>query len=37
MYGPFFAGFEPVPGNRVAQAYVRSVEGIETGKVYRVW
>ena len=36
-YGPFFAGFEPVPGSRVALAYVRSVEGIETGKVYRVW
>jgi NAD(P)-dependent dehydrogenase (short-subunit alcohol dehydrogenase family) len=37
VYGPFFAGFEPVPGERVALAYVRSVEGIETGKVYRVW
>jgi len=36
-YGPFFAGFEPVAGARVAQAYVRSVEGIESGRTYRVW
>lgn len=36
-YGPFFAGFEPVPAKRVALAYVRSVEGIESGNVYRVW
>lgn len=36
-YGPFFAGFEPVPGVRAGQAYVRSVEGIESGKVYRAW
>ena len=37
VYGPYFAGFAPVPGHRVAQAYVRSVEGIESGKTYRVW
>ncbi|WP_235423979.1 short chain dehydrogenase [Citrobacter koseri] len=36
-YGPFFPGFESVPTARVAMAYQRSVEGIETGKVYRVW
>lgn len=36
-YGPFFPGFEPVPAARVAQAYVRSVEGPQTGRVYRVW
>jgi NAD(P)-dependent dehydrogenase (short-subunit alcohol dehydrogenase family) len=36
-YGPFFAGYEPVAGARVAQAYVRSIEGIESGKVYKVW
>ncbi|TJZ77608.1 short chain dehydrogenase [Chitiniphilus eburneus] len=35
-YGPFFAGFEAVPAARVAQAYVRSVEGAQTGRVYRV-
>ncbi|MEC4723206.1 short chain dehydrogenase [Noviherbaspirillum sp. CPCC 100848] len=36
-YGPYFHGFEPVPASRVAQAYSRSVDGLQTGKVYRVW
>ncbi len=36
-YGPFFPGFESAPASRVALAYRRSLEGIETGKVYRVW
>jgi len=36
-YGPLFPGFEPVPAERVALAYVRSVEGPQTGRVYRVW
>jgi len=31
---PFFRGFQPVPGARVALGYARSVEGGETGKVY---
>ncbi|MGQ4486788.1 short chain dehydrogenase [Streptomyces sp. 372A] len=35
-YGPFFAGVEAVPAARVATAYVRSVEGAQTGRVYRV-
>ncbi|MFF4578556.1 short chain dehydrogenase [Streptomyces sp. NPDC001389] len=35
-YGPFFAGMEAVPAARVATAYVRSVEGAQTGQVYRV-
>ncbi|MBO0654300.1 short chain dehydrogenase [Streptomyces triculaminicus] len=35
-YGPFFAGMEPVPASRVATAYVRSIEGAQTGQVYRV-
>lgn len=34
--GPFFRGFQPVPGARVALGYARSVEGGETGKVYAV-
>ena len=33
---PYFRGFEAVPAARVALAYSRSVEGAETGKVYRV-
>lgn len=36
-YGPFFPGYETVPVNRVALAYLRSVEGPQTGRVYRVW
>ena len=36
-YGPFFAGFEPAAASRVALAYRRSVEGAQTGQVYRVW
>ncbi|WP_282792468.1 short chain dehydrogenase [Streptomyces sp. CC224B] len=35
-YGPFFVGMEPVPAARVATAYVRAVEGAQTGQVYRV-
>ena len=35
-YGAFFRGFEPVPVARAAQAYSRSVEGIGTGRIYRV-
>ncbi|MBP1208181.1 NAD(P)-dependent dehydrogenase (short-subunit alcohol dehydrogenase family) [Duganella sp. 1411] len=36
-YGPFFIGFEPVAGKRVALSYVRSVDGAQTGQVYRAW
>lgn len=36
-YGPFFPGFESASASRVALAYRRSVDGVETGKVYRVW
>lgn len=35
-YGPYFRGFEPVPANRVALAFSKSVEGAQTGMVYRV-
>ena len=35
-YAPFFRGFEPVPAARAAMAYAKSVEGVQTGKVYRV-
>jgi NAD(P)-dependent dehydrogenase (short-subunit alcohol dehydrogenase family) len=36
VFGDYFRGFEAVPGKRVAQAYVKSVEGLQTGKVYSV-
>lgn len=35
-YGTLFAGFEPVPVRRAANAYVRSIEGHQTGQVYAV-
>jgi len=31
-----FPGFEAVPAQRVGLAYQRSVEGAQTGRVYRV-
>jgi NAD(P)-dependent dehydrogenase (short-subunit alcohol dehydrogenase family) len=36
VFGPYFPGHETVPGVRVGQAYVKSVEGHLTGQVYRV-
>lgn len=36
-FAPVFRGFEAVPAKRVALAYSRSVEGNQTGQVYRVW
>lgn len=36
-YGPYFHGFEPVPARRVALGYVKSVDGLQTGQVIRVW
>lgn len=35
-FGPFFSGHESVPGTRVAMAYRRSIEGVQSGRVYRV-
>jgi NAD(P)-dependent dehydrogenase (short-subunit alcohol dehydrogenase family) len=35
-YAGYFRGFEPVPAARVALAYSKSVEGLQTGQVYRV-
>jgi len=36
-YAPYFRGFKPVPTAEVALAYAKSVEGAQTGQVYRVW
>lgn len=36
VYGPFFPGFDTVSAERAARAYQRSVEGGQTGRVYRV-
>jgi NAD(P)-dependent dehydrogenase (short-subunit alcohol dehydrogenase family) len=35
-YGPYFLGHEAVPGKRVANAYVKSVEGLLTGQTINV-
>ncbi|KMZ12959.1 short chain dehydrogenase [Candidatus Burkholderia humilis] len=36
VFGDYFVGFEPVSAERVGMAYLRSVEGPGTGRVYRV-
>lgn len=35
-YGPYFRGYEAVPVERVARTYSKSVEGLQTGKIYCV-
>lgn len=35
-YAPYFRGFEPVPAARAALGFARSVEGADSGQVYRV-
>ena len=34
MYADFFPGFDPVPTSKVVNAYIKSVEGVQTGQVY---
>ena len=36
IYGDYFPGFIPVAGERVAQAFKKSVMGIQSGQVFRV-
>jgi NAD(P)-dependent dehydrogenase (short-subunit alcohol dehydrogenase family) len=35
-YGDLFVGFEPVPVAMAANAYIRSIEGRQTGQVYEM-
>ena len=35
-YGPYFRGFEAVPVKRAALAFSKSIEGAQTGQVYKV-
>lgn len=35
-YAPYFRGFEPVPAAKAARAYAKSVEGLQTGRVFHV-
>ena len=37
VFASYFPGFESVPAARAALAYRRSVDGVQTGRVYRVW
>lgn len=34
-FAPYFRGFVPVAADRVALAYSKSVEGLQTGRIYR--
>ena len=36
-YAPYFRGFEPIPVARAALAFSRSVEGAQTGQIYKVF
>ena len=36
IYGDYFPGFHPAPGKVVAQSYVRSILGVETGQTLKV-
>jgi NAD(P)-dependent dehydrogenase (short-subunit alcohol dehydrogenase family) len=36
-YGPYFQGFKPIPAADAALAYSKSIEGRQTGQVYKVW
>lgn len=36
-YADFFRGFEPAAKSRVALAYSKSVNGAQTGQIYKVW
>jgi NAD(P)-dependent dehydrogenase (short-subunit alcohol dehydrogenase family) len=37
VYAPYFRGFEPVSAARAALGFSRSVEGAQTGQVYRIF
>jgi NAD(P)-dependent dehydrogenase (short-subunit alcohol dehydrogenase family) len=36
-YAPYFRGFESIPVARAALAFSRSVEGLQTGQIYKVF
>ena len=36
-FGPYFRGYNPIPAAKVALAYSKSVEGLQTGQIYKVW
>ena len=36
-FGPFFRGYKAIPARDAALAYSKSVEGGQTGQIYKVW
>jgi NAD(P)-dependent dehydrogenase (short-subunit alcohol dehydrogenase family) len=36
-FGPYFRGYKAVPASDAALAYSKSVEGRQTGQIYKVW
>jgi hypothetical protein len=36
-FGPYFRGYKAVPARQAALAYSKSVEGRQTGEIYKVW
>lgn len=36
-YGDFFKGFNAVPASKTAEAYLKSVEGIQSGQTFRIY
>jgi NAD(P)-dependent dehydrogenase (short-subunit alcohol dehydrogenase family) len=36
-FGPYFRGYRAVPASQAALAYSKSVEGRQTGQIYKVW
>lgn len=36
-FGPYFRGYKPIPVRDAALAYSKSIEGLQTGQIYKVW
>ena len=36
-FGPYFRGYKAVPAGDAALAYSKSVEGRQTGQIYKIW
>ncbi|MES2580394.1 MAG: short chain dehydrogenase [Pseudomonadota bacterium] len=37
VYGAYFSGTDPAPGEKVALAFRKSIDGKQTGQTYRIW
>lgn len=37
LYQEYFRGYAHVPAAKAASAYSKSVEGVQTGQIYRIW